>query len=116
MVWGFVLKCDDGCSSPARVWRDDPHAWQWDAIGWISVGGLACAALLLVAVLIAHIRLASVAVVMWAALGCGYLALLEESNRGSPDVEAWVGFSLLVCVGILSVALTAKGKQKSSPT
>src|SRR2546428_9963369 len=37
-VWGFGLKCDDSCST-APPWRDDPSAWQWNALGVVALGG-----------------------------------------------------------------------------
>jgi hypothetical protein len=39
--WGFGLQCDDSCGEPPP-WRDDPNAWQWEALGILGIAGLAC--------------------------------------------------------------------------
>jgi hypothetical protein len=58
-----ALSCDDGCEDPPEVWRDDPDAWQWDAIAIAGVVSLAAGAVALFALAFRRRRLAAWALV-----------------------------------------------------
>ena len=48
IVFGFALQCDDSCGQGGG-WRHDPHAWQWQLLGWSGLVCLGLAFTLLVA-------------------------------------------------------------------
>jgi hypothetical protein len=38
LLFGLGLKCDDSCDAQSTAWRDNPDAWQWNAL---AVAGVA---------------------------------------------------------------------------
>ena len=53
------LQCDEGCEDPPEVWQDDPHAWQWTAIGIAGVVCFVAGAVALFALAVRRRRLAA---------------------------------------------------------
>jgi hypothetical protein len=101
------LKCDDSCST-LPGWREDPDAWQWEALGTLSIGGFFCALLFLVAVA-ARWRLVSLTfLVVWAALGFAFLTLFRDSGWTSHAGRGWVGLSVLVLAGLAAIGLSRR--------
>jgi len=115
--WGFTLKCDDTCGTPPP-WRDDPDAWQWDALGIVGLAGLGCALLFVACIALGRRWLAFATLIIWAALATSFLILLDESGLTSHAGRGWAGLSAFVVVGLAASALTgrsaARPKQRAA--
>jgi hypothetical protein len=105
VFWGFGLRCDDSCGTPPP-WRDDPDAWQWEALGWVALGGFAFA-LVFLTLVAARLRAAAFAALAgWATLAGVYLDLLRDSGLMSRVEEGWLALSALVVAGVVAMVLT----------
>jgi hypothetical protein len=103
--WGFGLKCDDSCGTPPP-WRDDPDAWQWDALGVVAIAGFGFALLLLVGVALQW-RLFSVASLLaWAVLAAWFIVLLDESGLTANPARGWAGLVVAALSAAAAIALT----------
>jgi hypothetical protein len=102
-LWGFGLKCDDSCGGVTR-WRDNPDAWQWNALGTVGLVGFACAVALLVAVAARRRGLASAAALVWCLLAVGFLGFFHESGLNSNEQQAWFGLAGAVLACVLAIA------------
>ena len=107
VLWGFGLKCDDSCSS-GPSWRDDPNAWQWEAIGILGIAGLACALVFFAAVALRWRLVAFAALVAWAVVAGSFLNFFDDSGLTSKVERGWVGLVVLVLAGLSSVALAPR--------
>ena len=110
LVWGFGLKCDDSCSEPPP-WRDDPNAWQWDALGVVALGGFACSLIFLVAVAAGRRTIASTAFVSWGLLAVAFLMLFRDSGLTSHAERGWVGLAGIAIAGAVAIALRSPRKR-----
>jgi hypothetical protein len=88
--WGFGLRCDDTCGTPPP-WRDDPNAWQWDALAEASLAALVAALLLVAAVAFRRPLIAGVALVSWTIASVVFLSFLDDSGLTSHVERGWVG-------------------------
>jgi hypothetical protein len=104
LVWGFGLKCDDSCGE-APPWRDDPSAWQWNALGAVAIGGFVCSLLLVAAVVSRRRALASAALVSWGFLAVAFLTLFRGSGLTSHAERGWLGFVGVAIAGLTTIAL-----------
>ena len=106
-LFGFTLKCDDTCAAPPP-WRDDPNAWQWEALGTVSIAGFASALIFVIAVA-AQWRLLSLTVLAgWAALGVAFVTLFRDSGLMSDAGRGWAGLSVLVVAGLAAIGLSRR--------
>jgi hypothetical protein len=108
-LWGFTLKCDDSCSV-LPPWRNDPEAWQWEALGWASIAVFVGAALF-VGALAMRWRLISVGfLAASASFAAWFLTLLRDSGLmdGANAGPAWVGLAVCVLAGLAAVAVTPR--------
>jgi hypothetical protein len=101
--WGFGLKCDDSCGTPPP-WRDDPNAWQWEAIGILGIAGLVCALVFFAAVALRWRLVAFAALIAWAVLAGSFLNFFDDSGLTSHSERVWGGLVLLVLAGLSAVA------------
>jgi hypothetical protein len=76
MVWGFGLKCDDGCSSIGNHWTDDPDSWQWTAWGWSGIGVFVLSLIALVLLVVRRRDAAWVAYAAWLVLAAVFATLM----------------------------------------
>jgi hypothetical protein len=76
MVWGFGLKCDDGCSSIGDHWTDDPDSWQWTAWGWSGIGVFVLSLIALVLVLARRRNAAWMAYAAWLVFAAVFATLI----------------------------------------
>jgi hypothetical protein len=111
--WGFSMKCGDSCSS-APEWRDNPEAWQWEALGWVAIGGFACALVFLALVAVRLRAAALAALVLWGVLGVAYTDLFRDSGLVSHDEQGWLAISGLFVSGLIAIVLTPSRKQNIS--
>lgn len=102
--WGFALTCDDSCGTPPP-WRDDPEAWQWDALGAASLAAFAMALLFVVAIALRRRVIASGALVAWIVAASVFLNLFRDSGLTSSGGRGWAGLTVLAIAGLASVAL-----------
>jgi hypothetical protein len=105
--WGFNLKCDDSCSV-APPWRNDPSAWQWNALGVVAVGGFV-SSLVLVALVAARRRsLAGAALVSWGLFAVGFVTLFRASGMTSHAERGWLAIVGVAVAGFAAIALTPR--------
>jgi hypothetical protein len=79
-----LAKCDESChQSPDRGWRDDPDAWQWNALTWLAVVGIVLALALPFFVAFRAGRGARVAAVGYTLAAAAYLGLLLVPDTGN---------------------------------
>jgi len=109
-LWGFGLKCDDSCSS-LPPWRNDPDAWQWNALGWIGLGAFACSLIFLVAVAAGRRTIASVALVSLGLLAAAFLVLFRDSGLTSHAGLGWAVIALAAVAGAVAIALRSPHKR-----
>lgn len=105
--WGFGLKCDDSCSS-APGWREDPNAWQWNALGNAGITALLCSAIFIVSIAAGKRTLASLALGLWAVSAISFLSLLRDSGLTSHEERGWVGLLALSIICVAAVAMTPR--------
>jgi hypothetical protein len=103
MLFGFSLKCDDSCGT-APPWRDDPGAWQWNALGYVAVTGALCGLLLVVLLVMRRRVLAGLTLTLWTACAVAFLKLFEDSGLTSNAVTGWYAIAILVLLGIVALA------------
>ncbi|HEU0304005.1 MAG TPA: hypothetical protein VFR32_05435 [Gaiellaceae bacterium] len=107
VFWGFGLKCDDSCSS-APLWRDDPNAWQWDALGTVALAGFACGLIFLLALTLRWRLFSLVVLAAWATLAAAFLTLFRDSGLTSNAERGWAGLAALLLAGLAAIALTPR--------
>lgn len=93
IVFGWGLQCDESCDG-GDAWRDDPGAWQWDALGWTSVGLFVAACVLVGGAAFARRGVTLGALAGWAICAVPYGILLVEGE--SPDALLVGGVTVLV--------------------
>lgn len=104
MLWGFTLKCDDSCST-APGWREDPNAWQWEALGWSSIAGFGAALVFTAAVALRWRAFAAVVLLAWLALAVYFLRLFRDSGLTSNPQRGWLGLAGVAAVAVIAIAL-----------
>ena len=109
--WGFGLQCDDSCGTPPP-WRDDPNAWQWDAMGVVAIGGFVCSLVFVATVAARRRTLASAVFVSWGALAIAFLRLFKDSGLTSHAERGWRGLTAVVIAGLVAIALTPTRKHR----
>jgi hypothetical protein len=114
MLWGFGLKCDDSCGTPPP-WRENPSAWQWDALGIVGIAGFVCALGLLAAVALRRRPIALAALVSWALLAGAFIRLFRESGLTSHAERGWAGLPAVVIAGLGAIALTPPREKPAPP-
>jgi hypothetical protein len=114
-LWGFGLKCDDSCATPPTSWRDDPDAWQWNALAIVALVAVCVAVLFLAALARRWLLLAVTSLLAWAALAASFIVLFDESGLTSNPERGWIGLAILGTAGVVAVALvaTAAGRAKT---
>jgi hypothetical protein len=108
-LWGFELKCDDSCST-APGWREDPNAWQWNALGWAGIGAFVCSLVVLGGIVSRRRILASLALVTWTVVGIGFLTLFRGAGLTSHPGRGWVGLAAVSATALLAIALTPRDR------
>ncbi len=84
-VLGIVLaalRCDESCEDPPEVWRDDPSAWQWDALAAFGLAAAAASIVFLVAVALGRRYLGWIALVVTSLAVAGFVAIESASGLG----------------------------------
>ena len=104
-TWGFGLKCDDSCGT-AGTWRDDPSAWQWEALGTLGLTGFLFAIGLLAGVALRQRVIMIVALCGWIGVAAAFTNLLRTSGLASMTPADAAALVMLVCAGAASVGLT----------
>jgi hypothetical protein len=107
LLWGFTLKCDDSCSAPPP-WRDDPNAWQWNALGAVALGGFVCSAVFVAAIALRWRTVASAVLVSWGVLAAAFLMLFDSSGLTSHVERGWLGLAALAMCGLAAIALSLR--------
>ena len=107
VLWGFSLKCDDSCGTPPP-WRDDPDAWQWNAIGFLAIAGLACALAFFASVALRWKIAAFVALVAWAVVAGVFIDLFRDSGLTSHAERGWAALVVLVTTGLVAIGLVPR--------
>lgn len=110
VLWGFSLKCDDSCGTPPP-WRDDPDAWQWNAIGVLAIAGLACALAFFAAVALRWKIAAFAALVAWAVVAGVFLNLFSDSGLTSHAERGWGALLVLVTAGLAAIGLVPRRRR-----
>jgi hypothetical protein len=103
--WGFGLKCDDSCGTPPP-WRDDPSAWQWNALGIVAIAGFGCALLLLASLAYRWKLLSAALLLAWAGLAAWFIVLLDESGLTSNPGRGWAGLVALLLAAAAAILVT----------
>jgi uncharacterized BrkB/YihY/UPF0761 family membrane protein len=111
LVWGFALKCDDSCGTPPP-WRDDPNAWQWNALGWVGIAGFVCAFLFFVAVVLRRRLVAWAALIVWTAVAVAFLEFFGEAGLTSQHERGRLGLAAALLAGVTAIALTPTRKRR----
>ena len=107
-IFVALAKCDESChQSPDRGWRDDPNAWQWNALTWLAVVGIVLALALPFLVAFRAGRGARIAAIAYTLAAAAYLGLLlvpEAGNGGLGGANALFVFAVFA---IPAAALTS---------
>jgi hypothetical protein len=77
IIWGFGLKCDDGCSGDPQSWDENADAWQWNAFGAATLVLFAIAVGVLVLAARRRERDAAVAFAVWLVAATALFVLLQ---------------------------------------
>ena len=104
-TFGLGLTCDDSCSS-APPWREDPHAWQWQAFGWVAIAGFACALVFLAAIALRRRSASLATLAAWVLLAAAFMTLFRESGLTSNAGRGWAAIVVLFGAGVIAIALT----------
>jgi hypothetical protein len=94
-----ALRCDESCEDPPDVWRDDPSAWQWDALAAFGLAAVAASIVFLVAVALARRHLGWIALAATSLTVAGFVAIESATGVGI------LGLVALALIGIGSIAL-----------
>ena len=100
---GNGLRCDDNCSI-APGWRNDPTAWQWDALLIATLVILGSALLLNVVLNNPHLRKVAVLVQVAALAFFALLSLTSGARGGASWVVVLVVFFVATGVGSARLA------------
>jgi archaellum biogenesis protein FlaJ (TadC family) len=101
LVYGLLgivlaaLTCDESCEDPPEVWRDDPSAWQWDALAAFGLAAVAASIVFLVAIALRRRYMGWIALVSTGLAVAGFVAIETASGLG--------------ILGLVTVALVGGG-------
>ena len=117
-----LAKCDESCNQdPSRGWRDDPHAWQWNALVWITIVGAVFAISLPISVGLGSRRAGWIAAVGYTLAGGAFLVLVfapytsSASGLSGSDYRFIFALCAIPTIALASAWLTPPPVAQSTP-